>query len=212
MWTLAALLAACVVRIQSLGAWIAFGVSAVVLAMGRRTTRKAALLLGLLALPAIGIWIRSDGFSSWPGFQDRIYMWQAAWEMVKDRPLIGHGVNTFMSRYLDYWVGGEQQPRYAHNCYLQVWAETGLLGLGTLLWLFSKMGSAWIAGLRNVQQIPHRWLLLGMVAALAAFATQSAVDTNFYALRQATLFWALAGLATGLAVSKQVGPTPCATS
>jgi hypothetical protein len=41
-----------------------------------------------------------------------------------------------------------------------------------------------------------------VLAGLTGFVLQSAIDTNFYALRQAALFWTLAGL--GLALSLNV--------
>ncbi|MBI3011157.1 MAG: O-antigen ligase family protein [Candidatus Omnitrophica bacterium] len=206
IWTLATLLIVCVGRTQAQGAWVGLGVGLVLLAMWERRIRKAVLMTALVALSLIGLWLHAGGRLQQAvttfdrGFQDRLYMWQAAWGMIRDRPVVGHGLNTFMARYLDYWVGGERAPRYAHNGYLQIWAETGLIGLGTFLWLLWRMWTGWLAGARSALDDRHRMFLLGMVAGLLAFLVQSAVDTNFYSLRQATLFWALAGLATGLAV------------
>ena len=48
---------------------------------------------------------------------------------------------------------------------------------------------------------------LGMSVGLIVFLAQSAVDTNFYALRHATLFWTLAGLSTRLAAA-MLEPAP----
>ena len=125
-------------------------------------------------------------------------MWQAAMGMIRDRPILGHGLNTFMANYLTYWVGGEQAPRYAHNCYLQVAAETGLIGLGVFLVLLWQIFAYLLRGLTRLPS-QEGLLLLGMIAGLFAFAVQAGVDTNFYALRQAALFWTLAGLAVGYA-------------
>ena len=132
------------------------------------------------------------------GTRDRWAMWQAALGMIRDRPIVGHGVNTFMANYLDYWVGGERMPRYAHNCYLQVAAETGIVGLAAFLWLLAAL----FLRLGRAARVPpfdaSRLLLSGLCAGLVAFAVQAGVDTNFYALRQAALFWVLAGMAVGL--------------
>jgi hypothetical protein len=43
-------------------------------------------------------------------------------------------------------------------------------------------------------------LLIGLGTGLVAFALHAAIDTNFYSVRSATLFWAFAGLALGLSV------------
>ena len=136
-------------------------------------------------------------------------MWQSALRMTWDRPILGQGVNTFMANYLHYWVGGQQQPRYAHNCYLQMAAETGLVGLGTFLWLLWSMVGLWRRAMRwMLSQDPPDFLLMGWTAGLTAFLVQAAVDTNFYSLRQAFLFWTLAGIATGLAARNAAQPSP----
>jgi O-antigen ligase len=139
------------------------------------------------------------------GTKDRVFMWQTAWHMIQDRPVLGHGINTFMANYLTYWVGGEQQPRYAHNCYLQMAAETGLVGLAAFLWLlwlaFARMGRA----LTRAPASGDRTILAGLVAGLLAFAIQAGYDTNFYAMRQVAIFWVLAGLAVGLSARLTTG-------
>jgi len=132
------------------------------------------------------------------GFQDRLVMWQAAWDMWRDRFWFGHGLNTFMAQYLAYWTGGEYMPRYAHNCYLQMGAEVGFLGLAAFLWV---LGVIIYTGLRGMRSQPHdgqRFLSLGLLAAVTAFLVQAALDTNFYSLRAAMYFWTVAGLLVGL--------------
>ena len=127
-------------------------------------------------------------------------MWQAAWGMIRARPLTGLGLNTFMANYLTFWVGGERQPRYAHNCYLQTWAETGLVGLLSFLWF---LAAVFVRMVRAIAQMPEgaaRSTLLGLTAGLLGFVVQAALDTNFYTVRQAALFWVLAGTAVGLSV------------
>ncbi len=194
----------CVVRTGTVGAWLGLGAGLVlVVTLNKRLRRFGVLTLAVLMLGA-GIWSHRDGRlhnvrspMQDIGVADRLYMWKAAMRMIQDRPLFGHGLNTFMSNYLSYWVGGERQPRYAHNCYLQMAAETGLVGLfffvGLLVLLFVHL----IRAARRLQG-NRRLILLGFVGGLFAFALQAGVDTNFYSLRQAALFWTLAGLAVGL--------------
>ncbi len=205
-WGLGALIAmlgGCFVRAESQSAWIGFAVGAGLLAGFQRQVRTllaglgAALLLGAtVLLHAEGRLAAAATFSD-VGIKDRMVMWQTGWNMFLDRPILGQGLNTFMANYMRFWVGGERTPRYAHNCYLQVAAETGIIGLVTYLAFFWCLFAALGIGLRR-QQGPERFLVAGLMAGLAAFAVQAAADTNFYALRQATLFWVLAGLALGL--------------
>ena len=122
---------------------------------------------------------------------------ERAYQDDSDRPIFGHGINTFMANYLDYWVGGERQPRYAHNCYLQVAAETGIAGLLAFLAVLGLLFARLRHGIRRIRGDDGIWVI-GMTAGLVAFALQAGIDTNFYALRQAALFWVLSGIALGL--------------
>ncbi len=205
---LGVLLVGCLVRTQSQGAWLGLLSGLFVTSMIVRRLRRPVLIGSVSLLGVVGLFIlQADGHLpkmfdiADVGTYDRLYMWQAAWRMIQDRPMMGHGLNTFMANYLTYWVGGERQPRYAHNCYLQVAAETGVLGLTTFLWFLGAMGSLWWRAINTVPDGPVRSRLLGLVAGLVAFLVQSLYDTNFYSLRQAALFWTLAGLTTGLAVN-----------
>jgi putative inorganic carbon (HCO3(-)) transporter len=210
LWMLLVGLLACVARLESFGAWLGLWAGLLITASDNRQLRWSGL--ALLLVSVVGGWTflqhtgHVDKLSSLSsvGRVDRWMMWQAALGMIRDQPLLGHGVNTFMANYLAYWVGGEQVPRYAHNCFLQVAAETGVAGLVAFLWLLGGMLSRWWRAVRARElQRDHRVLLLGLSAGLVAFLVQSSVDTNFYSLRQATLFWTLAGLATGLALATE---------
>ncbi|MBI4341307.1 MAG: O-antigen ligase family protein, partial [Candidatus Omnitrophica bacterium] len=139
------------------------------------------------------------------GKVDRWVCWVAAMRMIQDRPVLGFGLNTFMANYLDYWVGGERNPRYAHNCYLQMAAETGYIGLTAFLLLLGFLFVRIVSGWRQASP-PQQVLLAGCMAGLMAFAVQAGIDTNFYSLRQAALFWVIAGLAVGLSVRSEARP------
>ncbi|MCM8763362.1 MAG: O-antigen ligase family protein, partial [Candidatus Omnitrophica bacterium] len=52
----------------------------------------------------------------------RIAMWKEALRLIKQRPLFGHGLAGY-SAYAD------SPHLHAHNTYLELFAETGVLGL-----------------------------------------------------------------------------------
>jgi putative inorganic carbon (HCO3(-)) transporter len=193
-------------RTGAMGAWLALAVGLSVMISCSGPLRRAGLvILGVLAFGgAVYVSCREDLASLVSmtdiGTMDRWAMWQAALRMIQERPLLGHGVNTFMANYLSYWVGGEQMPRYAHNCYLQVAAETGIPGAVAFLAVLGCLFSRLVVGWRRMAS-DSRKLLVGFLAGLLAFVVQAAIDTNFYALRQAALFWSLAGVALGFAES-----------
>ena len=82
---------------------------------------------------------------------------------------------------------------HTHNMYVELFAQTGLLGLGAFLWLlchtFSKALSA--AGqLDEASRIFH----LGIVAAWIAFAVTGLGDVPFYHHEVRILFFTLLAL------------------
>lgn len=202
IWLLLSLLVGCLARTEAVGAWLGLGVGVLVMMTLATSLRRPGLVLLVGAVLSAGVFLYREGrvgtaLSIDTGTTDRWHMWQAAIGMIRDRPVLGHGLNTFMANYLDYWVGGERQPRYAHNCYLQVAAETGILGLLTFMAILTLLFARVVDGLRRVRS-RDRVIRIGLLAGLLAFALQAGVDTNFYALRQAALFWTVAGLAVGL--------------
>ena len=219
LWSLLVALVVLLARTDALGAWLGLCLGLpLVIVVEQPMVRRYGLiaLVGIVLFCSIvpqgvgqnGIPHSKEAFSfARLGTSDRWNMWQAALGMIRDRPILGHGVNTFMANYLDYWVGGERQPRYAHNCYLQVAAETGFVGLVTFLGLLGLIFAQWFAALRRGGGSDDRLALIGFTAGLFAFVLQAGIDTNFYSLRQAALFWLLAGLATGLSDSVG-GQTP----
>ncbi|MCB9422081.1 MAG: O-antigen ligase family protein [Ardenticatenaceae bacterium] len=73
-------------------------------------------------------------------FRGRLSETQAGWRMFTDHPLLGVGLNNYAVHYQTYsrqiGIDSRLEDRAAHNLYLEIAAETGLLGLfvfGTLL-------------------------------------------------------------------------------
>ena len=209
---LTALLIGCMVWTRSLGALLGlFGGLAFLGVIHRK--RKGILLVffGLTAATgALFVFVSPDSLRqvltlSDAAAKDRISMWETAWAMILDHPIWGHGLNTFMANYSLYTVQVGRDPAYAHNCFLQITAETGLIGLATFLLFLDRLGRVvWtalktdVAPAELLQEPALRAALGGIAAALLAFLIQSVFDTNLYALRQAVLFWTLAGVAIGM--------------
>lgn len=79
----------------------------------------------------------------WDKLLSRRYaIWATTIRMIQDRPLIGHGLNSHRALFFEYNIQAMQQAHTtpigeiaveAHNEYLQIWAELGLLGLALCL-------------------------------------------------------------------------------
>lgn len=126
---------------------------------------------------------------------ERLPIWQDTWPMVRDFWLTGTGLNTYGVATLLYQTA---QPdvhlREAHNDYLQLLAEGGLL-------LAVPIACALAVFVRDVRRRFQRshgssyWLRLGAVTGLLAIGAQSVVEFSLQMPGNAVLFAVLAGIA-----------------
>jgi O-antigen ligase len=135
-WDLrAAALAPCLVLAPALlltssrGAWVAFVVGLVALAL-LRGVRVRRTVVGLVAVAAAGataaVVVATRGGGSL--VENRLRYWDVAWADYLDHPLLGSGAGTFG----DYWLSSGAGPgftRTAHSLYVQSLAELGPVGL-----------------------------------------------------------------------------------
>jgi O-antigen ligase len=111
-----------------------------------------------------------------------------ALKMIKDHPFLGIGMGTFMSNFAKYRY--DLQVSYAHNCYLQIWAETGPFSLLSFLaFVFSVI---YLGTKRFLSG--NSYLLLGLLAGVLGFLVHSFFEVNLYSFRLAIMFWAWMGL------------------
>ncbi len=69
---------------------------------------------------------------------ERIFYQKMAWEMIKERPLLGVGLNNFQIHSQNFFSDEKVYFSKTHNIYLLIAAETGLFGISCfLLFLFS---------------------------------------------------------------------------
>ena len=84
--------------------------------------------------------------------------------------------------------------QYAHNCYLQIWAETGLLSLSCF---FLFLGTILAAGKKalNIQPLmPASYVTAATMSGIIAFLVHGFFDVHFYSAQLSALFWLMAGL------------------
>ena len=122
------------------------------------------------------------------GDTDRFRYWSAAFKMINEHPFFGKGVGTFMANFSKYLP--TTNISYAHNCYFQIWAETGIFALiSFMIFIVSLI----YLGIRKFLA-SRDFLLLGLLSGAAGFLVHSFFDTNLYSLQLAYLFWVWAGL------------------
>ena len=111
-------------------------------------------------------------------------------------PIIGNGLNTFYDNYMKVRQDDMRNKHgsYAHNCYLQMAAETGLVGLAAFLAFVTALLLKGFRSLRGIKDSFYYSIVLGAGLGLVAFLVHSAGDTNLYSLPLAALFWLSAGI------------------
>lgn len=133
---------------------------------------------------------------------ERLRYWGITWEMIRQRPFFGNGVNMYYELFDRFAPAAETYRGYAHNCYLQMWSEVGLVGLAAFLYPFVILVSEeFFTPSQKAFGIKQ-----ALAVSLLALLVQSFFDTNFYALQTATLFWMLWGTFAGTDSPIQTSP------
>jgi len=110
---------------------------------------------------------------------ERLAHWQAAIKMWTDHPWLGVGIGNYAAVYPTYGLPHWPQPLgHAHNYYLNIGAEAGLLGLlfYLIFWLVALAQA--LRATRNTSGLP-RAVALGALGALAHLGVHSLFD-NLY--------------------------------
>ena len=186
----------------SRGGYLALAVLALILAVLNRYRVyliPAALVLGvaLSRVPAIDSRLAHEFNPSDPNntFLSRVNLWQATLGMLRDHPIFGSGMFGF-ARSIQPYRGGvyEENLIYPHNIVLNMWTETGLLGLIGFLWLLVQ---AFWASWRGWTSGPAAWraMQLGIVLAMLAVIVHGLVDVPYFKNDLALEFWTFLGLA-----------------
>ena len=181
------------------------GVAFVWLVLARRhlgTTRRnvAVAALGVTALAAV---IRRGpaGLLAW--FQDersllsRLEAWRDGWDVVRDFPFFGTGLNTYSDAMVFYQ---RRNPGYhlaqAHNDYLQILAEGGLLVALPAIVLAGLLARAVLRNLRAARREARGyWIRAGAAVGLLAIAVQEVVEFSLQIPANALLFCTLIAVA-----------------
>ncbi len=133
----------------------------------------------LLGLPIIERFISTFSLSDASSI-DRITLWWQALETWLLFPWFGLGIGQY-ANWL-YPEVGQTIPYYAHNLYLDLAVETGLLGLVSFLALGA---SSLLRAVRNVQQ--GSLFFWGVIAAWMLYLAHSLFETALFSLPVAIL-------------------------
>jgi len=112
--------------------------------------------------------------------RDRYFMWQAAIDMIRDKPVFGQGPRMVEKVYPTYRWPGAPNPEtsHLHNNALQISAERGLPCLvWWLWWVAAAMGDAYRETRRDA--FGSGWVAAGALALLVAIMVAGLFEYNF---------------------------------
>jgi putative inorganic carbon (hco3(-)) transporter len=186
----------------SRGGYFALAVMALILAIVNRyrwflLPSVAVLGAAVSRVPPIASRIAHEFNLSDPNntFVSRVDLWQATLRMLRDHPILGTGMFGF-ARSIQPYRGGvyEENLIYPHNIVLNMWTETGLLGLVSFFWLLVQAIRVGWVGWRSG---PAAWraIQLGIVLAMVAVVVHGLVDVPYFKNDLALEFWTFLGLA-----------------
>ncbi|MBI5037306.1 MAG: O-antigen ligase family protein [Candidatus Kerfeldbacteria bacterium] len=133
----------------------------------------------------------SDFISS---FSQRWNFLVSAIHMAIDHPIIGTGLNTYQDMYARYAETVNEQPRYAHNYYMQAFAELGVFGGAALVAFIILVGRRIIVVIRRETDEHRRGILIGAALGALASATHAAFDFGWHFALVFILFWLMLGV------------------
>jgi O-antigen ligase len=191
-WLVTASIAGLIVTIlaKSDGGLIALGAAVFVAFILKKETRRFAVIAAVIgsvlifAIPVTRkIAVQQILFKEWSG-KVRLVMWHETWAMLRDRPLTGAGLGNFPTAIKPYHTATWMEIfQYPHNILLNLWSETGLLGILAFGWIL-------FIGIRT-----------GRTAALpilTALLVHGIVDVPYFKNDLAIAFWTMIILALPL--------------
>jgi O-antigen ligase len=194
----------------SRGAWIAFVLAIFLLGLKNwRVLIPSMLIAGVflfLFYPKLNE--NRDPITSFKAFADynnRLGYWSRSIHVIRDYPVLGTGVNTYSTvqwRYENEWGWGG----YPHNSYLQMTAETGVVGLLSFLWLLFSLYKNSFRNLKKMQRPELRFLLISFLTGLSGLLIHSFFDTTLYSVQLSSFMWLLMGLIVALQYAEEPNP------
>lgn len=208
----------------SRGGWVSL-LAALLLFFGLVLRRPGYRLIGLGCLLLLGV--GAFGFLKWSGtverrvaqttfhtegyFQnDRLRYWLAAYQMWQDGHVwYGVGPGQYTEHYRKYRQESEfsqARPHFAHNDYLNLLADYGVVGALIVLWPWLALGLGVVQTWRFVRRRPNDLgaknsnkaaFVLGAALGLGALLIQSVTDFNLHIPANAILAVVLMALLSG---------------
>lgn len=152
---------------------------------GKKQKGMVRIIAGMAIVTIAMILARSltHGVHTHPLFSTlmRLHYWKDTLSIIEKSPFFGAGMGNFNLSY----------SRFSHNSYLQFWAETGLVGLASFIWLVAVILKR---GLSRAKEVASKSMLLTLLSAAIAFLIHNCVDFTFFLSETSLAWWVILAL------------------
>lgn len=197
----------CLIFTYSRGAAVGLITAVLLCAFVKKDRLIAALLLLLILCAPLFL---ADAPLQWAShrkaplefFYDssRLMHWRTALNMISAHPFAGIGANSFCASYEYYRGPGDHYVGwYAHNSWLQLAAETGIIGAGLIVFLVALVVRGLWRAYRGTHDQDLSGVMLGLCAGLVSYCVAAFWDSSMQYSNPAVFFWTLLGLSAAAA-------------
>ncbi len=206
--------------------FIALGMGFVWKVSGFLRKKHELLVTPILALIVLGIFI---GFTRMGGptiqrlttlsairqdesVKDRVGLWRVAVDVIRANPFVGHGIGTYTLVQADYNPAsrsrevirqmGPTLSESPHNTYLQIAAESGLVGLSLYLAILVLFCYRALIALPRMEKGLRQYTLIGCISAVVGQSVDAIANPAWTYPECTAFFWLVLGVgmaAAGLA-------------
>ena len=113
--------------------------------------------------------------------RDRLQMLRSGWEIIKDYPVTGVGIDMIKNVYPQYRSPDSvfRNNQHLHNNIVQMAAENGILALIAWLWLIGKVISDLIRWKRNEMSREEQFMIHGTIGIVISLFVAGMFEYNF---------------------------------
>lgn len=157
------------------------------------------LTLGVIGSSNITERIETLDVVSQPHSEDRVYVWAASLQLIREHPWLGTGLGTFP------WSFTKVRPpglifryREAHNDYLDLITQLGLPIIIPLIWGLVLIFGRGLKTFRRARSRFSEGITIGALGGIVAILVHSITDFNIQVTANGIVFSLLVGLAMGV--------------
>ena len=104
----------------------------------------------------------------------RTQLWAFAWNKIRERLLLGHGLNSFQAAVVDDWYGNPDAGVETHNNALSVLFSVGLIGFVPIVIAYGVLITRWFTAPNLLRDLfVLRSLIEGVAEASLSMATMT---------------------------------------